>query len=122
MKKYNNYTSICNKCHQKGWHEKPEKCVRSYSKTCKECGHSIDGMTKCTGQNIMIDYSNISKQFIPYYENCQRIKVQYTYGKEKEVKSGTVEMTTGWKPVFILMLKSNSTGSSYILTDKEKII
>lgn len=120
--KYNNYTSICDKCHQKGWHEKPTKCTRQYSKHCECCNQSIDGMEKCTGTNILIDYSNISKQFIPYYENGQRIKVQYTYGKDKEVKSGTVGMTTGWKPVFILMLRSNSTGSSYILTDKEIIL
>ena len=123
MKKYNNYSSICDNCLQKGWHTKPEKCVRKYSQHCKECGHTTDGeMLRCKGTNILIDYSNISSQFIPYYENGKRIKVQYTYGKDKEIKSGTVGMTTGWKPVFILMLRSNSTGSSYILTDKEIIL
>lgn len=76
-------------------------------------------MYKCKGKNIMIDYSDISKQFIPYYENKTRIKVQFSYGG---IKTGIVGKTTGWKPVFILMLRSNSRGSSYILTDKEIII
>jgi len=120
---YNNYSSVCNVCRAKGYHKKPELCVRKYSQHCEKCGQSIEGdMVQCKGENILIDYSNISEQFIPYYKNKQRIKVQYTYGKEKEVKSGTVGITTGWKPVFILMLRSNSTGSSYILTDKEQIL
>ena len=119
MKKYNNFSSVCDKCGAKGWHEKPVKCTREYSKTCECCGQSVDGMVKCKGTNVLIDYSDISKKFISYYESGDRIKVKFSYG---EIKTGTVGMTTGWKPVFLLMLRSNSIGSSYTLSDKDIIL
>lgn len=119
MKKYNNYSSVCDKCYARGYHEKKEKCCREYSDKCGECNQSIDGMIKCTGTNKMIDYSELSTKFIPYYENEQRIKVKFSYG---EIKTGTVGMTTGWKPVFILMLRSNSRGSSHQLNDEDVIM
>lgn len=56
----------------------------------------------------------LSKQFIPYYENQERIVVKFPCNT---VKSGKVGVTTGWRPVFILMLTSRSISSSYILTD-----
>lgn len=118
--KYNNYTSICNKCGGKGWFEKPEKCTREISIPCKHCGSYENAkLKKCKGTNVLIDYSSISKQFAPYHESQNRIKVKFSYG---EIKSGTVGMTTGWKPVFILMLTTRSLGSSYVLTDKEIIL
>jgi len=119
--KYNQYSSLCNICNGKGWHKKPEKCVRTSFNGCKICG-SHENISKpkiCKGINILIDYSQISQQFVPFYENGKRIKVKFSYG---EIKSGTVGMTSGWKPVFILMLRSNSIGSSYILADKEIIL
>ena len=63
--------------------------------------------------------AHLAKKFIPYYNSGERIKVKSHYG---EVKSGTVGVTTGWKPVFLLMLTSRSLGSSHLLTNKDKII
>lgn len=121
---YNYYSSICNVCHAKGWHKKKEKCSRMHSNTCKECHQSIIGMTQCKGTNIMRDYSNIATQFARYYGKDIRIKVAFCdkKGKVYETKTGTVGMTTGWKPSFLLMLRSNSTGSSHLLSDNDKII
>ena len=68
------------------------------------------------------DPSTLSEQFIPYYENGKRIEVEFTYGEEKELKRGTIGITTGWRPVFMLMLKSNSRSSSHLLDDSVKII
>jgi hypothetical protein len=65
------------------------------------------------------DDSDLSKQFVPYYNNQKRIKVQF-YGEE--IKTGTVGVTTGWKPTFLLMLRKNSSGSSYLLSDKTIIL
>jgi hypothetical protein len=79
-------------------------------------------MKKCTGQNIIINYKDCPQKFIPYYESQQRVKIAFHYGKTTEVKSGRVGITTGWKPVFILMARSNSTGSSDILREKDEII
>ncbi len=66
------------------------------------------------------DDSDLAKQFIPFYENQKRIKVDmYIEGK---VVSGTVGVTTGWKPVFLLMRTSRSIGSSYVLSKRDRIV
>ena len=65
------------------------------------------------------DPSDLSKQFVQYYENQKRIKIQTSWG---DTISGTVGITTGWKPVFILMRRKDSHGSSDLLSDKDKII
>ena len=65
------------------------------------------------------DDSDLSKQFVEYYENERRIEVDFGNG---EIKRGRIGISTGWKPIFLLMLKSNSTGSCYTLTDKCKIL
>ena len=64
------------------------------------------------------DDSKLSKQFIPYFNNDERIEVEFS---TREIKRGTVGVTSGWKPCFILLLTTRSTGSSYILSDKDKI-
>jgi hypothetical protein len=64
------------------------------------------------------DYSDLAKNFIPFYENGRRVEVQFKSG---EIKRGTIGITTGWKPVFLLMLRKNSIGSSYTLCDNDKI-
>jgi len=68
---------------------------------------------------------DLDKRFIKYFESGERIKVTYKYGKtnpEIEVKTGTVGVTTGWKPVFLLILTSRSSGSSWILDKSVKKI
>lgn len=64
------------------------------------------------------DSSGLSKQFIPYYENGERIWVQFSFTK----KSGRVGVTTGWKPSFLLMLRKDSRSSPYLLEDKDVIL
>ena len=123
---YNNYSSICNQCYGKGWFTKPVACDRTLSTGCKCCGSHefISNMKPCKGTNIMIDYSNIAQKFAPYYYKEQRIKVGFTdaHGKVYETKTGTVGMTTGWKPSLLLMLRRDSVGSSYILSDKDILL
>ena len=60
--------------------------------------------------------SDLAKQFVPYFESGQRIEVKFIWGDKIELKRGTVGVTTGWKPVFLLMKNSRSIGSSDILT------
>ena len=50
-----------------------------------------------------VDLAN-APQFIKYYENGKRIEVDFGY----EVKRGTIGITSGWKPVFLLMLTVRS--------------
>lgn len=62
--------------------------------------------------------NDLDKRFIHYYENQKRIEVDFGYEK----KRGTVGITTGWKPVFLLILTARSLGSSYILDNNCTII
>lgn len=57
------------------------------------------------------DASELAPQFIKYFENGERITVDFGYEK----KRGTIGVTTGWKPVFLLMLTKRSIGSSHII-------
>lgn len=63
--------------------------------------------------------AGLAKQFIPAYNSGERIRVKFHTG---EVLSGTVGVTTGWKPAFLLMLRSNSRGSEWLLGSKDKIV
>ena len=64
------------------------------------------------------DVSDLDKRFIAYYQNGQRIKVE-TCGM---IMTGTVGVTTGWKPAFLLMRTSRSMGSSWILGTESKLL
>lgn len=61
---------------------------------------------------------NLSQQFVPYFETGKRIIVKTKW----EILRGYVGVTTGWKPSFILLLRSNSISSSILLSDDDTII
>jgi len=64
------------------------------------------------------DSSELAEKFIEYFDSGKRIEVK-TMG---ELKRGTIGITTGWKPCFLLMLTKRSRGSCYILSDRDIII
>jgi len=66
------------------------------------------------------DKSDLAPEFIPYYENGKRIRVKF-YGMEKTI-TGTVGITTGWKPVFLLMRTARSISSPHILSRKDHVV
>lgn len=72
----------------------------------KEFGEKFDG-------------SGLAENFIPYYNSGERVEVEFSYG---EIKRGTIGITTGYKPCFLLMLNKRSMGSSWTLSDKDKIV
>lgn len=67
---------------------------------------------------IKFSPEDLSEKFVPYYNSGQRIEVEFPDGT---IKRGTVGVTTGWKPIFILMLTKRSRGSSWSLHDSDKI-
>lgn len=110
----NEYTSVCNECYMKGYHTAPTPCIRMESPKCGECHQSIDGnLIQCTGTNVMIDRSELSTLLTPYYHNRKRVEVLLSDGTKKR---GYIGMTTGWKPAYILLARSNSHGSSEVLS------
>ena len=69
------------------------------------------------------DSSELAKQFVPYFENGARIEVKFGYGATHlGTKRGTVGITTGWKPVFLLMLRKDSVGSSWTLKECDEVV
>jgi len=64
------------------------------------------------------DSSELAPKFIRYFNSGERIKVGI-YG---DVLTGTVGVTTGWKPVFLLMRTSRSLGSGDMLREDNQII
>lgn len=69
-----------------------------------------------------LDPSDLLKVFAAYYRTGQRIKVRYTWGTETEIKFGRVGITTGWRPVFLLVKASHHIGSSDLLTGNVELI
>lgn len=64
------------------------------------------------------DPSELAKKFIPHFRSGVRIKVR----NADHVRTGRVGATTGWKPAFILMHRSNAHGSWDVLSDDDEII
>lgn len=64
------------------------------------------------------DASDLAPQFIKYYENQERIEVEFPYGRER----GRVGVTTGWKPVFLLMHRVSDSGSSSTLRENDVVV
>ena len=76
----------------------------------------VDNKMKQYGSKF--DVSDLNKEFIPYFENGERITVKFSYG---EVKRGTIGISSGWKPIFLLMLTKRSSGSSYTIGKQDQI-
>ena len=65
------------------------------------------------------DPKDLAPQFIPYFRCEKRIEVQFAEGV---VKRGTVGVTTGWKPCFLLMLRCDSRGSTWTLGKDDAVV
>lgn len=61
------------------------------------------------------DPSDLDPRFIDAFNTGRRIALN-TWG---ERKTGTVGVTTGWKPVFLLMARRNCIGSSWTLSPRD---
>lgn len=60
------------------------------------------------------DASDLVPKFAPFFRTGQRIRVQDQRHPEM-VRTGTIGVTTGWKPAFLLMHRSSDRGSSDVL-------
>ena len=57
------------------------------------------------------DPSELDPRFAPYFDNGERVRVA-TYGL---VLTGTIGVTTGWRPAFLLIRRKTDRGSSWVL-------
>lgn len=63
--------------------------------------------------------SGLDPRFVRYFNSGERIRVDFGDGL---VKTGTVGVTTGWQPCFLLMLRRDSDGSSWTLGRRDTIL
>jgi len=70
------------------------------------------------------DPSDLASQFPRYYESDERIAVRFWHqGKPiPEIWTGTVGITGGWRPSFLLMLRNDSSGSPHLLDASTEIV
>lgn len=57
-------------------------------------------------------------QFVPYFHSDTRIRVAGSFG----TRTGTVGVTTGWKPGFLLMSRTSAHGSSDVLSQDDRVV
>ena len=113
------HKTVCDRCFRGTWYEtEGQKCRFSVGDYCK-CCHQRKGEKPCPGHLRLIDRSGLAPQFAGYYESGERIRVRFSYGEEK---TGTVSKTTGWKPSYLLMLRSDSVGSPWLLGKDDQVI
>ena len=64
------------------------------------------------------DATDLAPQFIPYFWTNIRIRVAGPSGS----RTGTVGVTTGWRPVFLLIHRSSARGSFDVLTTDDRVV
>ena len=108
------HKTVCDHCYRGTWYEHEQPCKRTITPACKECGsreHSEP--IPCPGTLRVIDRSMLDARFTPYHESEDRIEITYESGYKLRCYVGK---TTGWKPVYLAILKSNSSGGGILPT------
>ena len=124
------YKSVCDTCGRKTWYETEQQCHCEYpkKKTCDTCGHSEEveplKMERCKGTLRIFNNSQLDTRFDYAYKHNLRVEVtnkegweNYTgYGSRTEGRKNRfyVGKSTGWKPVYLMILNKNSIGGSAI--------
>lgn len=82
----------------------------------------IDRETKEYGDKF--DPSELHEKFVRYYENGERITVSFRdkNGNEYAKKRGTIGVSTGWRPCFLLILTKRSLGSSWTIGKNDEVL
>lgn len=112
------YKTVCNKCRKKTWYETEQPCKMTIFKGCGTCGSHeyIDEPVKCAGTLKLIDNSSLDSRLDSFYKSKERIEVIYKDGTKARFYVGK---STGWKPVYLEIAKSNSTGGGAVYLPKD---
>lgn len=65
------------------------------------------------------DASGLNPEFIPHFNSGDRVEITDT--KYNYTRRGTIGITTGWKPCFLIMSRSNSRSSSDCISENDKV-
>ena len=63
--------------------------------------------------------AGLPPSIVPYFNSGERVRVEFAHG---ETLTGTVSVTTGWAPQFLLMRTSRSIGSTHLISDRDRIV
>ena len=109
------YTTVCDRCYQGTWYETEQPCKRMITPACPKCGGTehMDAI-HCPGTLRVIDRSQLDPRFTCYYKSGERVKIEYTDGTITRCYIGK---STGWKPIYLEILKSNSMGGGSLYTN-----
>lgn len=79
---------------------------------------------KNAGYGSEFDPSNLAPQFVETFNTGKRVEVEFvsSTGEVYNTKRGTIGVTGGWCPVFLLMLTKRSIGSSHTLGKLDRIV
>jgi hypothetical protein len=58
------------------------------------------------------DPSDLDPRFVQYFNSGERIRVETTDGDAVDVRTGTVGVTTGWRPAFLLIHRVDASSLS----------
>lgn len=78
-----------------------------------------------TAQGKEFSTQRLAPQFFPYFTGCRagpRIEVRTTYDDGTVwIRRGSVSISQGWQPVFLLLSQANASGSSDVLKETDEI-
>lgn len=82
-----------------------------------------DTISLRTGTHPQFDPSQLDQRFVQFYNSGERIRVVTEYENgDIWTRYGTVAMTSGWRPRFILMGRITDRGSSDLLGTDDRIV
>lgn len=89
------HKSVCDTCYMKTWYDTEQPCKRDF------------GGNKCTGTLRVIDNKDLNPRAKRFYESGERVEITYKDGEKTRCYIGK---STGWKPVYLEVLRRNSSG------------
>ena len=115
------YKTICDSCGIKTWYEKQQPCKATCFIGCPNCGshENISKETKCKGMLRVIDNSELDPRLDEFYGTKERIEIIYKDGSKVRCYVGK---STGCKPVYLEILRSNSWGGGSIYLPEDATV
>lgn len=106
------YVTVCDRCGRGTWYETEQPCHYSITIPCSKCGSSERSKERpCPGTLRVIDRSGLDPKLAPFAGTRQRVELTYADG---ETERGIISKSTGWRPVYILLKRRDSSGGSAI--------
>lgn len=74
------------------------------------------------GSKLDLSEVDAADHFLPYFGTGTRLRVAWGDGPDSYVRTGTVTITTGWRPALLLLHRRTDRGSSDVLGPRDVIV